>query len=144
MLPVMQTITDTDPERGVVGDCWRTAIASCFDIADPTHVPHFIAMPDTTSQTGVWWHETRRWVRSEQQMETCWHSVKTLSAIPEILKGIRTDVHPYAILTGHSPRGAWLHAVVVELTTGKIVHDPHPKGNGNLLGLVDVTYFEVP
>ena len=32
-------------------------------------------------------------------------------------------------------------AVVVELETGKIVHDPFPTGDGKLLGLVDVTYF---
>lgn len=140
MLPVIQTITEADPATGVVGDCWRTALASCFDIEDPTTVPHFIAMANTDLEPNKWWSQTCYWVAEQQNLQIQWVDVQRLSDVPKILER-NPDAHPYAVLCGDSPRGEWLHAVVVELKTGKIVHDPFPKGGGRLGKLSDVTYF---
>ncbi len=46
----------------------------------------------------------------------------------------------YSILSGTSPRGDWLHAVVMQ--DGTIVHDPHPDKTG-VTKWVDVTIFIV-
>lgn len=143
MIPVTQTITENDPASGKIGNCWQAAIASVFDVENIDDVPHFVAMESTEDEPNKWWYQTTRWISQTQGKLTNWVDVTTLSDVPAILRRERgnPDVHPYAILTGQSPRGDWLHAVVVELETGKIVHDPFPTGEGKLLGLVDVTYF---
>lgn len=107
--------------EGPAGDCWRTCVAMLLEVPRDT-VPHII-------ERETWWEDTNEWVQ-EQGGEQLW---ATVPAFPWYTEAYR----PRVILTGQSPRGDWLHSVVVDARTGELYYDPHPSQLG-VLSRVDV------
>lgn len=103
---------------GTPGDCYRTALAAVVSLARD-EVPHF-------AQYHRFDDAVRRWVRDTFEgydlgwyLPTPWPLVESPSPIQQL-----------AIATGPSPRGDWMHCVVIDAVTGDLVHDPHPSGEG--------------
>lgn len=117
-----------DPERsdghsaaGEAGDCLRTCVASMLDVIDPTSVPNFAGIG--SDDDWGWYIALREWARG---LGADFSGVRVQWPIP-----YEGDNHPSAVIaTGKSPRGEWLHSVLVDAETGELVHDPHPSGDG--------------
>ena len=151
MKPVDQIHTQPYTETGTAGDCWRACLASLLHL-DCEALPNFIhdqilgEQQDADYPKNHWWTLSRRFVEthSRGELDLHWEELyrTTLKPIPRLegyvsergeyglQPGIAYDVNRYGILTGRSPRGDWHHSVVVDLTTGKMVHDPHPSRDG--------------
>lgn len=114
----------------IVGDCWRTCVAMILDL-EPLDVPHFVQdkyndpeteHPEGLGLEGAWARATREWL-NERGLTIDFYN-----------GGIRRGYEGYAIATGPSPRGDWMHAVVVWVwpsDTGDYLNmgyvaDPHP------------------
>lgn len=144
MKPLRQLHTDIDGTP--IGDCWRTCVAMLLDVDDPTKVPHFMELakelpdvehPDGLGLEGAWAKASRDWLADV---------------------GYGLDFYPgwgpldgykgFAIGTGPSPRGDWLHAIVVYVDgtlgdTSYIAYaaDPHPSDDFVAGDLVDIAYI---
>jgi len=121
MKPVHQTLfgsPDSTPDE--VGNCYPACIATLLELplAD---VPHVYALhpkdDDAACYAMLEWLQARRFT----SMSFSW----------------APWVHRYllgapCIVTGKSPRGDFMHAVVGEVTAEgwKLLHDPHPSGAG--------------
>lgn len=112
----------TDPNSGVVGDCWRACIASLLG-RPRADVPHFVAQSDAAEID--WLEATQRWIRQEYDQELHYFAAQW---------PIDKSLSKHVIVVGRSPRGVG-HAVLALATTGEVVHDPHPSRDG----LVDIT-----
>lgn len=127
-----------DANGDIPGDCWRTALACVLEMPRDD-VPHFIHLhaddPDDEFGNGGWFVASRAWVEEHRPGWTLRAYDPTFPFWTE--PGPPPDVPPGMILTGQSPRGDWLHCVVVDWQTGELVHDPYP-GGGGVLSLVDV------
>lgn len=138
-----QEFTDTtqrwhDGEEVTPGDCWRACLASLLEVP-LAEVPHFIHLypaADVEGETPDWWEASVTWV---QQQRPGW----TLAAYdrPEPWVSLwHPDMYQFAsmpkreILTAPSPRGDWMHSVIVDAVTGELDHDPFPGGQGVLPG----------
>ena len=116
-----------DPENGVHGDCFRTAIACLLDMA-PGDVPHFNSpeLIDMNAQNQL----ARDWLaeRGLALIEFAWpaESVTFDELIANLRAGAGSD-DLHFMLTGQSPRGT-CHVVIAN--GSGIVHDPHPDGGG--------------
>lgn len=113
MIPVDQAITDRSDENGRLGDCVRACLASLLEVP-LKYVPHVIEHPE-------WWTCARLAVRDLTDGE------KDLIGVDDRNQVI---VPMPVIASGPSPRGDWLHAVIVDSATGKLLHDPHPSRAG--------------
>lgn len=121
----------TDAEGDPPGDCWRTALA-CLIQVPRDEVPHFIheyqghkVGPRGTLSTPLWWVKSVEWV---EQQRPGWTLENYAPRFP-VYDG---DGPSRVIISGQSPRGDWLHAVIADSVTGALVHDPHPSGAGVL------------
>lgn len=126
MKPVDQTLMQ-DLERGVVGNCYAACLASVLDLSID-QVPHFVALqgPDQPGAGPIWWIEARRWLRGERAIDIAMFDITPEHPTPcSMYAGEPADWQLYGIGCVQSPRGDFLHAVVVNLD-GDIVHDPHP------------------
>lgn len=130
------TQTIADAGGPVVGDCWRTAVGCLLGLADPLLVPHFVdedqARGDESSTR--WWTETVAFAAGhlpEGQALFLRQPVFPVYADP-------SSGWPHVIASGPSPRGDWLHAVIVDAVTGDLVWDPHPSRAGLAGPPVDV------
>ena len=113
-----------DPENGVYGDCWRTAIACLLDL-DPEEVPHF---NDSLDKSG-----------DDVRMETMeWLSWRALTYITigwpgELsIKDVLTSVgiqnpHVFYLFSGESRTGV-NHTVIGR--GDAIIHDPSLDNSG--------------
>lgn len=124
-----QTQAFTDIGGPIPGDCWRTAIACLLEL-ERDDVPHFIHLYAEDENPTRWWHETVTFVESTMPDYT-------LKLVNPDFPIYEEDAFDRVVLTGASPRGDWLHAVVADSHTGNLVHDPHPDGTG-VLSKVDV------
>lgn len=120
MTPVDQVHLDGGGlDAPILGDCWRSAIASILSLPRDD-VPHFI-QDARHDGDAAWLRATQAWLSERGLVGTFW------SGPPPGFEG-------YAIATGPSPRGDWLHCVVVHIATTEDpdvmhvqdVHDPHP------------------
>lgn len=118
------TQTVTDMGGPVPGDCWRTAIACLLGLADPAEVPHFIHEHDGMTVPDRWWHATVEWVEAYLPGWTLGGYDPTFPLYDS------PHAPPHVIASGPSPRGPWLHSVVVDARTGALVWDPHPSRAG--------------
>lgn len=127
MIGHTQLYPDRTAGDGREGDCWRTAVACLLDMPDPLAVPHFIALDG-------WWESTVAWVEIETQGR--W----TLGAFDPVFPiYVAPDLSPqFVIGTGPSPRGDFLHAVIVSALDGELIWDPHPSRAGLAGPLVDI------
>ena len=106
-----------EPEN--MGNCYPACVATLLSM-ELHEVPHFHAM-------GMKWEEIWSWLRErgvyvmpmEWPLMPEWHTLMTGT---------------FGVFDGESPRfeDGTLHAVVGEITEGgwKLLHDPHPEGNG--------------
>ena len=119
-----------NPEAGVYGDCWRTAIACLLDM-DRDSVPHFYAGGDSGEQID----ETNTWLNERGMMlvQIPLPPDFQLSHLGE-LGWIPKDAH--ILLSGKSPRGT--SHVVIANGNGEIAFDPAIPGGG-LIGPDDET-----
>ncbi|MEN1976878.1 hypothetical protein [Cellulomonas olei] len=119
-----------DANGAVPGDCWRTCVAGMVGFARD-EVPHFIhEFPGDAAQ---WWHATVAWI--EERFAGMTLACLAPDAFP-VYDG--EPLFPLVIATGPSPRGDWLHSVLVDWRTGDLVWDPHPTGVGLAGPVVDV------
>lgn len=115
-----------DPTRGdgydadgQPGDCWKACVATLLGVEDYATVPHFVTFED-------WWGETYQYVyKTTGKSLRKWRNPEIIPAGLELFIGV-----------GPSPRGDFLHAVIVD-RTGTLVHDPHPSG----LGILEVEEY---
>jgi len=121
----------TDANGNPPGDCWRTALA-CLIQVPRDEVPHFIheypghrVGPRGTLSTPWWWLKSVEWVEQQRPGFT----LENYAPRFPVYDG---DGPSRVIISGQSPRGDWLHAVIVDSVTGEMVHDPHPSGAGVL------------
>jgi hypothetical protein len=109
MIPLDQTINGNGENGEPVGNCWQACVASLLDL-QLDQVPHF-AMESPHS----WFRSTRRFVFQ--------HTGFDLGCF--VPKFPLTEPGQYVIGVGPSPRGDFLHAVILDGTTGELAHDPH-------------------
>lgn len=114
MKPVTQTVT------GPKGNCWAACLASLLEL-DISEVPDLQAYDKHAN----WMHLTNEW------LATFGYGFMEFTSEPEFFSvfGLNT----YHIICGPSPRRTEIetelsHAVVG--LNGKMVHDPHPSGDG--------------
>ncbi len=121
MIPVDQTILATKPngdnDDDVPGDCYRACIASWLELPID-EVPHFILKE-------TWWDDVVAFVRERLPGKTIQNYAPPLFPA---YRGDNDDM--YAIAVGPSPRGDFMHAVLVHAATGELAHDPHPSRAG--------------
>ena len=110
MIPVQQTIFGRGPDFGEsVGNCFAACIASILEIP-LDDVPNFCNSQE-------WVADLRAWLRP---WGLYYLDVRIPKKDADLLDG-------YHVISGTSPRGCQ-HSVVGY--HGKMVHDPHPSGDG--------------
>lgn len=114
---------DVAPER--TGNCFQAALASVFEVG-LEDVPHFMALPPSVD----WWEALQAWLR-ERGLCAIYIDAKADTMTPQYAG--------YYLSSGKSPRGSG-HTVVAY--QGKMVHDPHPSGDG-LVEETETLYFAV-
>lgn len=85
----------------VIGDCWRTCIASMLNLSRPNIVPHFMEEGHWDSRPHEAWVLAREWLRSEMQLDLA--SVYVEAAIERNFLWIASVP---------SNLGDWKHAVI--------------------------------
>lgn len=93
------------------GNCFSACLASILELP-LEEVPWFMA-------EGDWLSRVQEWLKPRGLYAACL-----------LIDTTESPFYPpgWHILSGQSPRGDWLHAVVAQGT--KIVHDPHPDKTG--------------
>ncbi len=136
--PIKQRILASDErndghnDQGILGDCLRACIAGMLQIPYEA-VPHFTVYRN-------WYEVMRLWARQFDGDFGCFE--------PQPGRGIRHCFDDgwgpnVLIASGRSPRGPWLHSVLVDRRM-RIVHDPHPSGDGLAGRIQDVITWCAP
>lgn len=112
-------------------NCFAACVASLL-LVPLKDVPNFCALGET-----AWWVALREWLAAFDV------APMMLGITAEELSAVRSDATHWlrgipAIAGGKSPRGDFLHAVLV--LDGVVIHDPHPDGTG-LSDFRDVVVF---
>lgn len=132
MIPIKQTRfgrpVKGQPSIEPPGNCWSACVASILqmDLAD---------VPDEMSVWKKGMTPEESWKPFERLMHE-WLFVKGLVLIEVepgnlIYTGPKEILNAYCIVSGPSPRGGCLHAVVGKLVIGgtELIHDPHPSNS---------------
>lgn len=129
-----QTQEFTNHGEGVVGDCWRTALACLLEIPRAI-VPHFalIHKDDSEDDNHAWWWSSVQFV---EKAKPGWTLVCLSPSFP--VYNFPRTAPKRVVLTGKSPRGDWFHCVIADAVTGEIVWDPHPSHDG-ILSVIEVS-----
>lgn len=122
MLNLFDQTTFSDRAAGTHGDCFRACIATVLQI-DPNSLPHPIA--DGGGWSGAFWPALRK----------LGFTVRTIDhdGAPDdrhLADGQGFIIPRVVMAAGDSPRGQWLHSVVWDRYSGKMIHDPHPSRDG--------------
>lgn len=120
---------------GIPGDCYAACIAILLDVP-LDDLPHFVMHGDR------WWDLTRRTVRDLRpglDIQCFTPSPWPLYDDPDALDPSQR----LCVATGPSPRGPFLHCVVIDSITGDLVWDPHPSRDG-LAGDITLVDLLVP
>ena len=171
MTPVSQRIL-ASPKRGdghnglgIAGDCFRACVATILDLPYEG-VPHFCHYSDgrlalepedddplTEEHGGLWWRRTRRWLRTNHDLDAAcyqWEQSDAETGRLELRNAEHTEPWSgYVLLGGRSPRGKFAHQVVGYYgwnDRGPYVYtewDPHPSRDG-LRTIEDVTILVPP
>jgi hypothetical protein len=113
VIPVDQTVLDHGQDGGRLGDCLRACLATLLELPSK-YVPHVVEHPE-------WWMCARFAVLDLTD------GAKDLICVEDRAQ----IVMPVPVIaSGPSPRGDWLHAVIVDSATGALLHDPHPSRAG--------------
>jgi hypothetical protein len=94
------------------GNCFSACVASILELPIED-VPIFVEVKN-------WWGEFLSWLKPRGYYALCYH-------LKDCDKSVLDD-YEINILSGKSPRGDFLHAVVAN--GSKILHDPHPSRDG--------------
>jgi hypothetical protein len=121
MKPVQQTQVDKGN-----GNCWAACLASILELPIE-EVPDFKQQKDFYGDTVRWLNEQNLTLVQVQLAGPHW---------PFFFNG-----QVYTILSGHSPRGDWMHSVVGDGLNP--FYDPHPYG-GFLKGDPEYLYLIMP
>lgn len=123
MKPIQQTIF-VSPH----GNCLQACVASIFEL-ELDQVPNFV--------------DDKNWLYALQEFCAIFGVFPYIVDLRNRDPGIQFGYEGkwFSIVTGKSPRGPYLHAVVSY--NGKIIHDPYPGGDGKLGDLVDEIVFVV-
>lgn len=112
------------------GNCWATCIAALLDLP-LAEVPNFCGEPERNPE---WYADTDRWLQQFGYRIVGFTFPEGNAGLPiEKQIGIAVEPGTYLIVAGKSPRGEFMHAVVVEYTGDnkwEIVCDPHPSNDG--------------
>jgi hypothetical protein len=128
---------------GTPGDCLRACVATVLGETDDLSLPHFAMASD-------YWRALRAWSVRHRGLDWACTFVDRDYAGAAVIGQVRpgdVTLSPWAaywagqgpglaIVGGHSPRGAFLHAVVGNVH-GEVLWDPHPSRAG-LVDVVDV------
>ena len=124
-----------DPRRadgysteGVAGDCFRACLATLLGTSYEA-TPH-------AGMSHCWFEVARDFTRRTTNGRSDLGYIANPDQVISHCDGI-------AIGCGPSPRGPFLHAVIIDLRTGATVHDPHPSRAG-ILELLDVIVLREP
>lgn len=130
-----------EPDKGIMGDCYRTAVACLLDLP-PDDVPHFYANENKSDPEVR--KELQNWLVKEHRLGIAAVYFNCQLSITEVMEFVgRWNPGLYYLFSGGSERDTF-HVVVCR--DGKMVHDPHPSGAG-LIGPFQDTYcceFLVP
>ena len=119
-----------DPDNGIYGDCFRTAIACMLDLP-VEEVPHF----NHDNPGGIiGWERVQKWLAPRGlTIYACAYS----SSVEDVLATFgETNPGMYAMIVGQSPRGTNHNVIALN---GKIIHDTAIDGGG-LVGPCDDGY----
>lgn len=120
MTPVDQLHLHSDEPDAEFGDCFRACVATLLDLP-ALEVPHFCRRPDPAVQ---WLKRTQDWLARRGLLYV------EVNAVPWAY--LQRPRRPLVIAGGKSPRGAFGHNVVGEISRDgfRLVHDPHPSRAG--------------
>lgn len=139
MTPADQTIT------GLGGDCWAACIATVLDLPR-ADVPHFVNTQGPEEERGdaLWYRASRAWLQEHTGLDLWAYTPDDIWPPREAFADLPADTRQlYALASGQSPRGDWLHGVVIDLD-GHVVHDPHPARAGVVGPFVDYMVLAPP
>lgn len=114
MTPHKQTKIHSE---NIKGNCYATAIACILDI-EISEVPNIEVLFDV-SDGNIWYMVLTEWLNHKRYE----HNSDGNGDFYKNYDG-------YYIVSGKSPRGDFNHCVIYK--NGKMVHDPHPSGDGIL------------
>ena len=111
-----------DPENGVYGDCFRTALACILDLPCDD-VPHF--MEDNNPDFDVLWERVDEWLheRNLRLFKVAFDC--ELQELLDMMGRLNGDI--YYFLSGKSKTGV-IHTVICY--GGQIIHDPSRDNSG--------------
>jgi hypothetical protein len=118
-----------DPDNGILGDCYRTAIACLLDVP-PSAVPHFYGDAQQTDQEVK--GQMQEWLRRTHSLTIATVNFNDQLPIAEVVRYVgKWNPGLHYLFSGLSPRGT-SHVVICR--DGEIVHDPHPEATGIVSG----------
>lgn len=112
MIPVTQTKLHDPPRQN--GNCLAAALASILELPIEA-IPEFEDM-----KKSEWWDELKSWLKIR--------GMYIINFDGENIQFLLDNFDMYFIVSGTSPRGDCNHSVIYK--GNKMVHDPHPSGNG--------------
>lgn len=131
-----------DPENGVLGDCYRTAIACLLDLP-PSSVPHFYGDVKQTDEEVK--AQLQDWLKREHGLAIATVNFNDQLPMADVIRFVgKWNSGMHYLFSGLSVRGT-SHVIICR--DGEVVHDPHPDGSGILKaydGGVYVFEFLVP
>lgn len=141
MTPVSQTrFGGPDVPWEEQGNCHAAVLASIFDVP-LSKVPE----PQRDDSGSHWSDAHIEWL-ADQGWGTYWHDLTITDPVRlgdefgiDLSKLGYTPIR-YLSMGGRSPRGDFGHVVVYDSEAQRIVHDPHPSGDG-LLSVEDIQTF---
>jgi hypothetical protein len=121
MMKFHKQLNRHDPDNGVWGDCFRTALACLLDM-NPEDVPHFL---EGGPEPEEFMRRHREWLLEHG------YSIFAIgfdAGLEDVMKTMK-NVNPglYYLISGQSVRG--INHVCIGLED-KIIHDPMPDGDG--------------
>lgn len=112
MKPVVQTKIHIPGEQD--GNCFAACVASLFEV-ELDSVPNFVEFQGPLG----WWDAARAWCRE------CGYDIARIEKLNDVMLWSDCPPGDHALATIRSPRGDWLHTVVID-REGVVVHDPYP------------------
>ena len=137
-----------EPNKGIYGDCHRTALACILALPSPESAPHFIGEHEALKAEGKefdWQAAQAEWL---ERLGYCTADIvfgdggqdeehTYLQGLLAFMGARNPEI--YYLLGGLSPRNT-NHTIVCQ--GGEMVWDPHPDG-GFLVGPMDHGFYEV-
>lgn len=136
MFPDQNRFGGSDAPAGQRGNCFSACIAALLNLPLQL-VPNFYDTDETSEQQWAviqHWLAGRGWFSINYDYAQLWDWKRDGQ--------LEIAVGSLGIISGFSPRGPWLHAVIGQITADgwRLIHDPHPSKAG-IAG--DPTHFQI-